>query len=134
MSKIVVNGQEVDFCKSVTFPIKGNAVTVTFAQASALELENSSKFEWDLTKDLHIISQNITGSIKTLHSVVLKKKVIFTNVTAQGLFQIALAYNGQGITSSDGLYKKAMEKQGLRKATGSKGARNTVITEAGALG
>ena len=130
MSKMVLNGTEIDFVVSATFPIKGNPYTVTFADAGDVEIKNAVQVKWNLTPELSIIGYKIAGTNKCLHSVTLNKKVIFTKVTAQGLYQIALG----SVSSSNKLYVDAMVKAGLRKGNSSAGKKNTVITEVGALG
>ena len=126
---VIINGLKVEgFPKSVKCPIKGKEVDLNLTYIA--DAEKPSSWEWlpiSGNKDL-MVKASKSGN-KVSNEIIFKGNPIFTNLSAQSVFQVMLYAFGQPISTTDNNYKKGNPFRKESKS-GSSSAK-MVLTEKG---
>jgi hypothetical protein len=104
MAKVVLNGQAVDTtAKGATVKVAGKDLELTLVYVGADEAGQS--WTWEPYKGIK--AETVKAGNKVATTLSAAGKTIFTNLTAQSVFEVIHAKYGQSKATTDSLYKKA---------------------------
>lgn len=136
---MVINGSLVEtMAKQVSTAISGKDVTLNMAYITDVEATDATVFEFNPLKDKEgYIAKAIKSGNKVAIALIKKAtgkkgedQVVFSNLTAQGLFTVLEAAFGQSKATSNNIYVRANP---ARKQASKSAASITVNVEGGVL-
>lgn len=118
-NKIMVNGTAIEgMPKVVEVPVAGKTLKLTLVHIGEAEAPEH-KWTWaPVNGNTELQAETIKVGNRVATTLKVKGKAVFTNLTAQSVFEVILAKFGQSTSTTDSIYKRSNPARKEAKAGG----------------